>query len=463
MSVVLHHCYSSFIFRPKLHDSLVTTTTNATVGHNPLNHSDEFYQIRAQLQEQYNLKSNLNHFLEQHFNDDLDDYQSTKTLLQNHKERHAMQHHEIDTSTLRIDRHDQSPSHRPRSASSKRQQDSLRKGFLRSSSTALNLRPVVHTENFNDSTAIIDQESSPKVKRTNKHRLLLGNEHDIVQVLNEQFPGIYVSSEMQAKLNDQFSKHIDNVFKSRVELLNAQQGNMNDVRHTRFPINRIVVIFQLEDAKHKHDQMTDILRKELGTLQRQVNPPAYLFANVNLFFQQDIQLKQSAERILRSKVRDQRIQQARVRRYFQQYCLDQRKRLLKKRTNEELILRGAYRDAIRIQRERLHEMKKYKQEYNALFLSRYQNQLESLENYYKNRLSMFKEIEAKESAIQRANDREEKLELNKQRVQLRKQLETDIQQLQDQLNQNDDYIHYRHLDLERLKENLIQARITTKV
>lgn len=174
-------------------------------------------------------------------------------------------------------------------------------------------------------------------------------------------------------------------------------------------------------------------------------------------------MKQSAERILRSKVRDQRIQQARVRRYFQQYCLDQRKRLLKKRSNEELILRGAYRDAIRIQRERLHEMKKYKQEYNALFLARYRNQLESLENYYQNRLNMFKEIEVKESAIQRANDREEKLELNKQRVQLRKQLETDIQQLQDQLNQNDDYIHYRHLDLERLKENLIQARITTKV
>lgn len=231
----LHHCYLSFIFRPKLNDSLVTTTTNATVGRNRLNHSDEFYQIRAQLQEQYNLKSNLNHFLEQHFNDDLDDYQSTKTLLQNHKERHAMQHHEIDTSTLRLDRHEPSSSHHPRSTSSKRQQDSLRKGFLRSSTSALNLRPVVHTENFDHSTSMTDQDSSPKVQRTNKHRLLLGNEHDIVQVLNEQFPGIYVSSEMQAKLNDQFSKHIDNVFKSRIELLNAQQGNMNDVRSTGFP------------------------------------------------------------------------------------------------------------------------------------------------------------------------------------------------------------------------------------
>ena len=84
-------------------------------------------------------------------------------------------------------------------------------------------------------------------------------------------------------------------------------------------------------------------------------------------FQQDIQLKQSAERILKSKLRDQRIQQARVRRYFQQYCLDQRKRLLKKRTNEELILKQAYKDSIRIQRERLREMNKYKQEYNTLF------------------------------------------------------------------------------------------------
>ncbi len=108
-------------------------------------------------------------------------------------------------------------------------------------------------------------------------------------------------------------------------------------------------------------------------------------------------------------------------------------------------------------------MKKYKQEYNGLFLARYRNQLESLENYYRQRLNMFKELEQQETAIQRANDREDKLELNKQRLQLRKQLESDIKQLQDQLNQNDDYVHYRQLDLERLKENLIQARITTKV
>ncbi|CAF1242046.1 unnamed protein product [Rotaria sp. Silwood1] len=415
--------------KPKLEDSVITASTT-TIGRNRLNHSDEFYQIRSQLQENYNLKSNLNHFLEQHFNDDLDDYKSTRILLQNNKERHDMQHHEIDTSTLRLNEH-QIRSHRSHSASSKLRQNSLQKGFLRASTNTLNVQPIVHKHEFDDSTTITDNDIPTNVQRTNKHRLLLGNEHDIIEVLNEQFPGIYVSTEMQAKLNEQFSKHIDSVFKTRVELLNTQQGNMND----------------LEKVKQKHDQMTEILRKDLNTLQRQ----------------QDIQLKHSAERILKSKIRDQRIQQARVRRYFQEYCLDQRKRLLKKRTNEELILKQAYKDSIRIQRERLHEMKKYKQDYNGLFLARYRNQLESLENYYRQRLDMFKELEQKESAIQRANDREDKLELNKQRLQLRKQLESDIKQLQDQLNQNDDYIHYRQLDLERLKENLTQARITTKV
>jgi len=204
---------------------MITTSTTA-MGRNRLNHSDEFYQIRTQLQEQYNLKSNLNHFLEQNFNDDLDDYKSTKTLLQNNKERHAIQHHEIDTSTLRINKH-QSRSHRSHSASSKIRQTSLKKGFLRSSTNTLNVRPIVHKHDFNDSTTITDND----IKINNKHRLLIGNEHDIVQVLNEQFPGIYVSTEMQTKLNEQFSKHIDNVFKSRIELLNAQQGNMNDVRY----------------------------------------------------------------------------------------------------------------------------------------------------------------------------------------------------------------------------------------
>lgn len=210
---------------------MITTTTTA-IGRNRLNHSDEFYQIRTQLKEQYNLKSNLNQFLEQHFNDDLDDYQSTKTLLQNNKERHAMQHHEIDTSTLRLNPQQTTRPHRSHSASSKVKQISLKKGFLRSSSNTLNVRPIVHKHDFNESTT--DNEITTNVKTTNKHRLLLGNEHDIVQVLNEQFPGIYVSSEMQAKLNDQFSKHIDNVFKTRMELLNVQQGNMNDVRYLKF-------------------------------------------------------------------------------------------------------------------------------------------------------------------------------------------------------------------------------------
>lgn len=209
---------------------LTTNTAATTVGRNRLNHSDEFYQIRNQLQEQYNMKSNLNHFLEQNFNDDLNDYKSTKTLLQNDRERHAMQHHEIDTSTLKINEH---PTHirRSHSASSKYRQSSLKKGFLCASTNALNVQPIVHRNEFDDSTTVSDREKTSNIKFANKQRLLLGNEHDIVQVLNEQFPGIYVSTEMQAKLNDQFSKHIDNVFKSRVELLNAQQGNINDVRY----------------------------------------------------------------------------------------------------------------------------------------------------------------------------------------------------------------------------------------
>ena len=208
----------------------MTLSTNAT-GRNRLNHSDEFYQIRTQLQEQYHIRSSLKNVLEQNFQDDLDDYKSTQTLLQNNQERHAMKHHEIDTSTLRLNEEDLQQKRRPRSVSSKRRQDSLRKGFLRASSATLHVQPIVQKNDFDDSTTTSnDDVMSRKVQLANKHRLLLGNEHDIVEVLNEQFPGIYASPETQTKLNDQFSKHIDNLFKSRMELLNAQQGNVNDVR-----------------------------------------------------------------------------------------------------------------------------------------------------------------------------------------------------------------------------------------
>jgi hypothetical protein len=218
------------------------TTSTATVGRNRLNHSDEFYQIRTQLHDQYTAKANLNHFLKQHFDDDLDDYKSTRTLLQNKKDQHAMQHHEIDTSTLRLSEH-QTRRHRSHSASSKTRPSSLKKGFLRSSTNTLNARPVVHKHDFDDSTALTEKDTAARVQLTNKHRLLLGNEHDIVQVLNEQFPGIYVSNEMQTKLNEQFSKHIDNVFKARMELLNAQQGNTNEVRTNKSMKEILSLIF----------------------------------------------------------------------------------------------------------------------------------------------------------------------------------------------------------------------------
>ncbi|CAM4830031.1 unnamed protein product, partial [Rotaria magnacalcarata] len=88
-------------------------------------------------------------------------------------------------------------------------------------------KPIESIEGH-ETVKTIDNEITTNVKTTKKRRLLLGNENDQVQVLNERFPEIYVSTEMQAKLNDQFSKHIDSVSKSRVELLNSQQGNMND-------------------------------------------------------------------------------------------------------------------------------------------------------------------------------------------------------------------------------------------
>ncbi|CAM4843245.1 unnamed protein product, partial [Rotaria magnacalcarata] len=165
---------------------------------------------------------------------DLTNYNNGKKQENYHKDtrtvkRHAIQHHEIDRSTLRINRH-QSRLRRSHSASSKTREGSLQKGFLCASTNALNVRPLVHKHDFNDPTITIDNEITTNVKTTTKHHLLLGNENDLVQVLNEQFPGIYVSTEMQAKLYDQFSKHIDSVFKSRVELLNSQQGNINDVR-----------------------------------------------------------------------------------------------------------------------------------------------------------------------------------------------------------------------------------------
>ncbi|CAF0802401.1 unnamed protein product [Didymodactylos carnosus] len=399
--------------------------------HNRLNRSDEFYQIRTQLKRHYNQKSNLNQFLKEKFDDDLEDYKSTTEILNNKQKLRKIKQNEIENSLLkvRLPSSSSNTTMRPTKSAGK-------KGYLRSSTTSLvkhrqHSQSALELNNHYDDEEDMDENEKKSLKRSMSKRLLMANEHDLIPILNEQFPHMYSSTEMQTKLNEQFSKHIDSLFKARVELINAQTGNIND----------------LEEAKKKHDRITEILRKELVATQRQ----------------QDSQLKQSAERILRSKIRDQRIQSARTRRYYNDFRLQQRKRLLKKRTNEELILKQAYDESIKIQKERLYEMKKYKQQYNDLFMKRYKTQLDSLENYYRERLEMFKEQQVNEQTIKQRNDNEEKLELDKQRQQLRKQLEQDIKQLHEHLADNTDYMHYRQLDLDKLKENLIQARITTKV
>lgn len=201
----------------------------------------------------------------------------------------------------------------------------------------------------------------------------------------------------------------------------------------------------LKETYRKQKMLMDLMRDDLEHTQRL----------------QDSKRKQLLENSMKAKMREDRFRSAKVKRYMDEFRLQQRARMLKQSTSEELIFKRLFNESIKLQKERMLELKKYAKEKNDIYMKKQLNQIESIENMYKNKFNLLNEkfINEKNEALNR--EKAQHLILSKMNKNVKTKLESDIRDLQDQLYRDKDFLHWRQLDADKIKNQLVKANYVT--
>ncbi|XP_064644332.1 centrosomal protein of 95 kDa-like [Lineus longissimus] len=270
--------------------------------------------------------------------------------------------------------------------------------------------------------------SPPRMKRRTQ---LCIKDNDILPMLLEEFPYLYLSSET---LHDLWRKSFHQIEQlSKVE------------QETKSRKGRAQT--QLEEAEKRQDILTEIMRKELAHNQR-------------LRDQRD---RDTQQRSIKNKLQEKRLQSTRIRKYYEEYQLRMRAKMLKKRTREELVFKRLFKEGLDIQRERIRELRKYAKDQKAKRAEVQQNEIESLENFYRDQFSLLADSMSKERDDLKVKENAQAKVLEQMKKELRKKMEREIGDLQQQLQRDEDDVYWRHLDAERLKHELFMAKYKTTI
>ncbi|OXB75562.1 UNVERIFIED_CONTAM: hypothetical protein H355_015678 [Colinus virginianus] len=158
-----------------------------------------------------------------------------------------------------------------------------------------------------------------------------------------------------------------------------------------------------------------------------------------------------------NKVREKRQQAVRARKYYEDYRVQLRARMMRARTREERIFKNLFEEGLEIQKQRLKDLRAYAQEMRAQQRREHQNELESMENYYRDQFSMLAEALSQERQEIQTREKAQAQMLQKTKRELRSRMEKEIQQLQSAIMQNDDETFFQELEADRLRARLQMA------
>ncbi|ETE73109.1 Centrosomal protein of 95 kDa, partial [Ophiophagus hannah] len=114
--------------------------------------------------------------------------------------------------------------------------------------------------------------------------------------------------------------------------------------------------------------------------------------------QNEHEFRQRIERqkYTQNKMRERRQQVARAKKYYQDYRVQLRAKMMRTRTREERIFKQLFEEALEIQKQRFLELRSYAKEKRAEQKKQYQDELQSMENYYKDQFAMLAEAVSEE-------------------------------------------------------------------
>ncbi|NXO58793.1 CEP95 protein, partial [Aramus guarauna] len=245
---------------------------------------------------------------------------------------------------------------------------------------------------------------------------------DLLFQLLEEFPHLHISHHAMNKMWQQQLAH--------TEQLKAASGR------TRAKLQN-----EVQQALKKHELLVAIIKKDQDHNKR---------------------LQEFKQRIYRQKwaqnrVSEKRRQIARARKYYEDYRTQLRAKMMRARTREEKIFKNLFEEGLEIQKQRLKDLRAYAQEKRAEQRREHQNELESMENYYKDQFSMLAEALSQEHQAIQTREKAQAQMLQKTKRELRSRMEKEIQQLQAAIMQSDDDTFFQELEADRLKSRLQMA------
>ncbi|KAM5306277.1 centrosomal protein of 95 kDa isoform 2-T2 [Glossophaga mutica] len=249
------------------------------------------------------------------------------------------------------------------------------------------------------------------------------NEHSLfLPLMLEQFPFLYVSGQTLSKMWKQQIAQIEQLKKDAYRD-NRSKKKLQD---------------EIEEALRRHDLLAALVKKEYEHNKRL----------------QDFKDRIHRQKLTQSKIKENRQQIVRARKYYDDYKVQLRAKMMRMRTREEMIFKKLFEEGLQIQKQRLRELRNYAKEKRDEQKRQHQNELDSMENYYRDQFSLLAEAISQEHQELRAREKSQAQTLYKVKRELRSQMEKEIQQLQYMITQNDDDAFFRELEAERFKSRL---------
>ncbi|XP_069386453.1 centrosomal protein of 95 kDa isoform X1 [Paralichthys olivaceus] len=299
-----------------------------------------------------------------------------------------------------------------------------REALLRDVSQAPRLSPArvktQHKSHRNTQTGRTRQEAPRKTPS------MKVKENELLPVLVEELPHLHVSPHALGRMWEQQMQQVDR--------LHAMSSSHSHQRQSKLSS-------QVEEAQRKHDLLVEIVRKEQDHKRRLTD------------FKERIQQQKSTQ----NRLREQRQQIARAKKYHSDYHVQHRARLMRARTKEERMFRKLFDEGLEVQKVRLREQRAYAREQRLEHQRQHQDHIKSMENYYKDQFSLLAEKLAQERQDIQVRKKAQEKALLKMKRELRTRMEREIGELQKIIIQNDEDDYFQDLDVQRLRNRVHMA------
>ncbi|XP_006816335.1 centrosomal protein of 95 kDa-like [Saccoglossus kowalevskii] len=253
-------------------------------------------------------------------------------------------------------------------------------------------------------------------------------EDDLLPTMLQEFPFLHVSPQTA---HDMWRKQMRQI----EQLAKAEEHHKKKTKTQ----------LQLEEAGKRQEILMNIMRKELAHNQRM----------------RDIRDRATQQQLVKTRVRENRQATARARRYYEDFQLRMRSKMLKRRTKEEQIFKKVFEDGLDIQKNRIKELRKYAREKREALARRQQDEIDSLENYYHDQFGMLSETISKERYELQVRDKAQSNVMEQMKKELRHKMEKEITDLQENMNRDEDAAYFRQLEADRMRQDLQFATYKT--